>query len=112
MITNIVQCPCYFGPDLPVVLIQSQLFQLTDTLSDNLPALLELPLTLEQGPTASTHATTKEEEETDQISGLDEDLQRYQLTLTPSLTNPCTSSGGAALDEYQLFLISQSLILQ
>ncbi|XP_042288078.1 myotonin-protein kinase isoform X1 [Thunnus albacares] len=45
-----------------------------DTLSEDLPALLELPLTLEQGPTASTHTTTGEE--TDQISGLDEDLQR------------------------------------
>ncbi|XP_035846824.1 myotonin-protein kinase isoform X4 [Sander lucioperca] len=53
----------------------SQRWQLTDTVPDYLPALLELPLTLEQGPTASTHTTT-EEEKTDQISGLDEDLQR------------------------------------
>ncbi|XP_039634254.1 myotonin-protein kinase isoform X3 [Perca fluviatilis] len=50
----------------------SQRWQLTDTC---LPALLEFPLTLEEGPTASTHTTT-EDEKTDQISGLDEDLQR------------------------------------
>ncbi|KAL3042188.1 hypothetical protein OYC64_020188 [Pagothenia borchgrevinki] len=63
----------------------SQQWQLTDNLPDELSALLELPLTLEQGPTASTHTTTEEEEEeneeedveeTDQISGLHEDLQR------------------------------------
>ncbi len=83
MITNIVQRRCYFGPDLPVVWIQSQLFQLTDTLPDDMPALLELPLTLEQRPTASTHTTTKEEEENDQISGLNEDLHRYQSTPKP-----------------------------
>ncbi|XP_034745876.1 myotonin-protein kinase [Etheostoma cragini] len=53
----------------------SQRWQLTDTVPDYLPALLELPLTLEQGPTASTHTTT-EEGKTDQISGHDEDLQR------------------------------------
>ncbi len=57
---------------------QSQLWQLTE-----LPALLELPLTLEQGPPSTTHTTheeeeeEEEEEETDQISGLNEDLQRY-----------------------------------
>ncbi|KAM7398688.1 hypothetical protein PAMA_006543 [Pampus argenteus] len=50
----------------------SQLWQLRGTLSEELPALLKL--TLEQGPTASTHTNTKEE--TDQISELDEDLQR------------------------------------
>ncbi|KAK5859217.1 hypothetical protein PBY51_003299 [Eleginops maclovinus] len=64
---------------------QSQQWQLTDNLPDDLSALLELPLTLKQGPTASTHTTTEEEEdeedeedeeETDQISGLHEDLQR------------------------------------
>ncbi|KAK5888226.1 hypothetical protein CesoFtcFv8_016743 [Champsocephalus esox] len=65
----------------------SQQWQLTDNLPDELSALLEIPLTLEQGPTASTHTTTEEEEEneeneeedveeTDQISGLHEDLQR------------------------------------
>ncbi|XP_033973228.1 myotonin-protein kinase isoform X1 [Trematomus bernacchii] len=63
----------------------SQQWQLTDNLPDELSALLELPLTLEQDPTASTHTTTEEEEEeneeedveeTDQISGLHEDLQR------------------------------------
>uniref|UniRef100_A0A8C4EPT2 non-specific serine/threonine protein kinase n=1 Tax=Dicentrarchus labrax TaxID=13489 RepID=A0A8C4EPT2_DICLA len=54
-------------------------YTLTDTPPDDLPPLLEFPLTLEQRPTASTH-TTEEEEDTDQISGLDEDLQRYQLT--------------------------------
>ncbi|XP_029924271.1 myotonin-protein kinase [Myripristis murdjan] len=54
----------------------SELWQLRDTLPDDLPALLELPLTLEQGTTASTHTTTEEEEEADQISGLDEDLHR------------------------------------
>ncbi|XP_008278274.1 myotonin-protein kinase isoform X2 [Stegastes partitus] len=52
-----------------------QLWQLTDTESDNLPAPLDLPFTQEQSLTASTHTTTKEEE-TDQISGLSEDLQR------------------------------------
>ncbi|XP_041808073.1 myotonin-protein kinase isoform X2 [Chelmon rostratus] len=52
----------------------SQLWKLTEALPDHLPALLELPLTLEQGPT-STHTTT-DKEETDQISGLNEDLQR------------------------------------
>ncbi|XP_053187402.1 myotonin-protein kinase [Scomber japonicus] len=46
---------------------------LTDTLSEDLPALLEHPLTLDQDPIASTHTT---QEETNQISGLDEDLQR------------------------------------
>ncbi|XP_026227411.1 myotonin-protein kinase isoform X1 [Anabas testudineus] len=56
----------------------SQLWQLTDNLPENLPALMELPLTLERGPIASTH-TTQEEEETDEISGLDEDLQSRRL---------------------------------
>ncbi|KAF3841479.1 hypothetical protein F7725_007341 [Dissostichus mawsoni] len=68
-----------------MVRMQSQQWQLTDNLPDELSALLEPPLTLEQGPTASTHTTTEEEEEeneeedveeTDQISGLHEDLQR------------------------------------
>ncbi|XP_032367794.1 myotonin-protein kinase isoform X2 [Etheostoma spectabile] len=53
----------------------SQRLQLTDTVPDYLPALLELPLTLEQGPTAST--TTTEEGKPDQITGHDEDLQRH-----------------------------------
>ncbi|XP_071317071.1 myotonin-protein kinase isoform X5 [Trachinotus anak] len=53
----------------------SQLLHLTDTLPEDLPALLEVPLTLEQGCASSTHTTT-EEEETDEISGLSEDLQR------------------------------------
>lgn len=57
--------------------IQSQLWKLTDTPPNDLPAPLELPLTLEQGPTGSTHTTTEDEEkETDQISGLNEDYQR------------------------------------
>lgn len=100
---------CWAGPDLPMVWIQSQLWQLTDNLPDDLPALLELPLPLEQGPTASNHTTTDEEEETGKISGLNEDLQRYQLSLIPSLTNPCTL-GGAAHAEYQLILINISHI--
>ncbi|KAM7374951.1 hypothetical protein PAMP_007576 [Pampus punctatissimus] len=50
----------------------NQLWQLRGILSEELPALLKL--TLEQGPTASTHTNTKGE--TDQISELDEDLQR------------------------------------
>lgn len=70
--------PCYVVADLPVVWIQSQLWELRGTLSED-----QLPLTLEQGPTAS--ATTITEEETDQISGLDEDLQKYELTLIPFL---------------------------
>ncbi|XP_034034693.1 myotonin-protein kinase isoform X2 [Thalassophryne amazonica] len=52
-----------------------QLWQFRDSLPDDLPALLELPLTLEQGPAASTHTAT-DEEETNTISGLNEDLQR------------------------------------
>uniref|UniRef100_A0A3P8SYD5 non-specific serine/threonine protein kinase n=1 Tax=Amphiprion percula TaxID=161767 RepID=A0A3P8SYD5_AMPPE len=52
-----------------------QLWQLPDTVPDNLPALLDLPFTLEQGLTASTNAATKGDE-TDQISGLSEDMQR------------------------------------
>ncbi|KAM9847097.1 myotonin-protein kinase [Aulostomus maculatus] len=52
----------------------SQLWQLRDTLPGELPALLELPLTLDQGTTASPQTTT--EEETDQISAINEDLQR------------------------------------
>ncbi|KAK2828940.1 hypothetical protein Q5P01_019974 [Channa striata] len=54
----------------------SPLWQLTETLPENLPAMLELPLTLGQGPAVPTSTTTEEEEETDEISGLDEDLQR------------------------------------
>ena len=77
MITNTTECVFL------VMLCLFCLWQPRDTLSEDLPALLELPLTLEQGPTASTHTTTVEE--TDQISGLDEDLQRYQLTLILSL---------------------------
>ncbi|XP_058484299.1 myotonin-protein kinase isoform X1 [Solea solea] len=55
----------------------SQLLHLTDTLPHSLPALLELPLSLEQGCAASTQTTTEEEEleETEQLSVLDEDLQ-------------------------------------
>ena len=58
---------------------QSQMWQLRDALTstDSLPALLELPLALEQGTAESTHTTIEEdEEETDQNSGLDEDLHR------------------------------------
>ncbi|KAI3373483.1 hypothetical protein L3Q82_021951, partial [Scortum barcoo] len=69
--TRLRDCETLYTPEK-----MSQLFQLTDTLQDDLPALLKLPLTLEQGPTASTHTTTREEEETNQISGLNEDLQR------------------------------------
>nr|XP_046183708.1 myotonin-protein kinase-like isoform X2 [Oncorhynchus gorbuscha] len=57
----------------------SQMWQLRDVLTtpDNLPALLELPLALEQGTAESTHTTTEEEEEeNDQNSVLDEDLHR------------------------------------
>ncbi|KAL0994575.1 hypothetical protein UPYG_G00124250 [Umbra pygmaea] len=56
----------------------SQMWQITDALTtpDNLPALLELPLALEQGIAASTNNTTEEEEEVDHKSGLDEDLHR------------------------------------
>lgn len=58
----------------------SQLLHLTDTLPHSLPALLELPLTLEQGCAASTQTTTEEEEaeeeeESDQLSVLEKDLQ-------------------------------------
>ncbi|XP_059206969.1 myotonin-protein kinase [Centropristis striata] len=56
---------------------QSKQWQITDTLPDYLPALLELPLTLEQGPTASSQTTTdREEDKTGQISRLNDDLQR------------------------------------
>ncbi|XP_041742372.2 myotonin-protein kinase isoform X3 [Coregonus clupeaformis] len=57
----------------------SQMWQLRDALTStaNLPALLELPLALEQGTAESTHTTIEEEEvETDLNSGLDEDLHR------------------------------------
>ncbi|XP_037605465.1 myotonin-protein kinase isoform X2 [Sebastes umbrosus] len=54
-------------------------WQLTDTLPVDLPALLEFPLTLEQGPAASPYTTTTtEEEETGQIFGLGENLQRQR----------------------------------
>nr|XP_033466146.1 myotonin-protein kinase isoform X1 [Epinephelus lanceolatus] len=78
--TRLRDCESLYKPEQT-----SQLWQLTDTLQDGLPALMELPLTLEQGPTASTQTTTEEveeeeeeeeEEETDQISGLDDGLQR------------------------------------
>ncbi|XP_056140886.1 myotonin-protein kinase isoform X2 [Lampris incognitus] len=71
------QCESIYSPEKTCE-FQSQVWQLRDTLPDDLPALLELPLTLEQGTTASTHTTTEEEEEedTDQISGIDEDLHR------------------------------------
>ncbi|XP_035523024.1 myotonin-protein kinase isoform X2 [Morone saxatilis] len=67
--TRLRDCKTLYTPDK-----LNQLWQLTDTPPDDLPPLLEFPLTLEQRPTASTHTTT--EEDTDQISGLDEDLQR------------------------------------
>ncbi|XP_014053380.1 myotonin-protein kinase isoform X1 [Salmo salar] len=57
----------------------SQMWQLRDVLTtpDNLPALLELPLALEQSTAESTHTTTEEEEEeNNQNSVLDEDLHR------------------------------------
>ncbi|XP_019131738.1 myotonin-protein kinase isoform X2 [Larimichthys crocea] len=70
--TRLRDCETLYTPEK-----LSQLWQLTDALPDDLPPLLELPLTLEQDPTASTHTTTEEEEEeTDQISGLNDDLQR------------------------------------
>lgn len=53
-----------------------QMAQLADTLQDNLPPLLELPVTL-VGGTASTHSTTEVEEETNQISAANEHMQRY-----------------------------------
>ncbi|KAG7222796.1 hypothetical protein INR49_016115 [Caranx melampygus] len=57
-----------------------QLLHLTDTLPDDLPPLLDLPLTLEQGCAASTHTTTEEEEEeTDEISGLSYKKQRGDI---------------------------------
>ncbi|XP_076606493.1 myotonin-protein kinase isoform X1 [Chaetodon auriga] len=67
--TRLRNCDSFYTPEK-----LSQLWKLTDTLPGDMPALLELPLTLEQGPT-STHTTTKEEE-TDQISRLNKDLQR------------------------------------
>ena len=77
--------PCHFVTNLPLVQIQSQLLHLTDALPDNLPALLKLPLTPEQSHTVSTQTTTEEGEgDTDKISDLDEDLQRYHLTQIPS----------------------------
>ncbi|KAM6983840.1 myotonin-protein kinase isoform 1-T2 [Tautogolabrus adspersus] len=54
-----------------------QLWQLTDTLGEP-PALLELPFTLNPGPAASTHTSTTEEEQTDRISGLNEDMKRAE----------------------------------
>ncbi|XP_013992443.2 myotonin-protein kinase isoform X1 [Salmo salar] len=57
----------------------NQMWQLRDALTstDSLPALLELPLALEQGTAESTHTTIEEdEEETDQNSGFDKDLHR------------------------------------
>ncbi|KAM6969954.1 myotonin-protein kinase [Aplochiton taeniatus] len=53
----------------------SEVWQLRGSLPED---LLELPLALEQGTTASTHTTTEEEEdeETDQMSRCDEDLNR------------------------------------
>uniref|UniRef100_A0A4W6DYY0 non-specific serine/threonine protein kinase n=1 Tax=Lates calcarifer TaxID=8187 RepID=A0A4W6DYY0_LATCA len=68
--TRLRQCDSLYTPEK-----LSQLLHLTETLPDDVTALLELPLSLEQGCAASTHTTT-EEEETDEISGLDEDLQR------------------------------------
>ncbi|XP_045896129.1 myotonin-protein kinase isoform X2 [Micropterus dolomieu] len=67
--TRLNDCESLYTPEK-----LSQLWQLTDTVPDNLPTLLELPLTLDQGPTGTTHTST--ENETDQISGLNEDLQR------------------------------------
>ncbi|CAB1424890.1 unnamed protein product [Pleuronectes platessa] len=56
----------------------SQLLHLTDALPDNMPALLKLPLTAKQSRTVSTQTTTEEEEgDTDKISDLEEDFQRY-----------------------------------
>nr|XP_020477416.1 myotonin-protein kinase isoform X2 [Monopterus albus]XP_020477417.1 myotonin-protein kinase isoform X2 [Monopterus albus] len=54
----------------------SQLWKITHTLPDDLRALVGLPLTLEQDPTASSCTTTEEEVETDKLSGLDESMQR------------------------------------
>ncbi|XP_069021158.1 myotonin-protein kinase isoform X2 [Embiotoca jacksoni] len=62
-------CETFYEPEK-----LSQLWQLTETLPDTQTELLELPLSLEQGPTACSHTTTKEEN--NQISRPDEDLQR------------------------------------
>ncbi|XP_026184354.1 myotonin-protein kinase [Mastacembelus armatus] len=68
--TRLRECASLYRPEKV-----TQLWQLT-ALSDNLPALLELPLSLEQGPTASTNTTTEEEKETDVKFELEEDMQR------------------------------------
>ncbi|XP_028277450.1 myotonin-protein kinase isoform X3 [Parambassis ranga] len=69
------ECETLYSPEE-----MSQLWQLADVVVDNLPPLLDLPLTQEKGPTASTHTTTtEEEEEVDRISGLDEDYQSRHL---------------------------------
>ncbi|XP_041657299.1 myotonin-protein kinase-like isoform X2 [Cheilinus undulatus] len=52
-----------------------RMLQLTDTLPDELPALLELPLTLDPSPAASTHTSNMEGKQTDPESGLSEDLR-------------------------------------
>ncbi|XP_029555726.1 myotonin-protein kinase isoform X3 [Salmo trutta] len=73
----------------------SQMWQLRDVLTtpDNLPALLELPLALEQSTAESTHTTTEEEEEeNDQNSVLDEDLHRTACLPVVSFS-ACTLSG-------------------
>ncbi|XP_034538835.1 myotonin-protein kinase isoform X2 [Notolabrus celidotus] len=53
-----------------------QLWQLTETIPDELPELLELPLTLDPGPAVSTSTSTTEEGQTDHMSGFSEDQQR------------------------------------
>ncbi|KAM4619719.1 myotonin-protein kinase [Polymixia lowei] len=68
---RLTECESIYSPEK-----LSQAWQPRNTLPNELPALLELPLTLEQGTATSTHTTTEEEEETDQIPELDEDLHR------------------------------------
>ncbi|XP_060911711.1 myotonin-protein kinase [Labrus mixtus] len=63
------------GFEMSFSAIQGQLWQLTDTL-DEQPALLELPFTLHPGPPVATHTSTTEEEQTDKMSDLNEDMKR------------------------------------
>ncbi|XP_068577401.1 myotonin-protein kinase isoform X1 [Cebidichthys violaceus] len=69
--TRLRDCKSLYTPEK-----LSQQWQLTDSLPEDLPALLGLPLTREQGPAASIYTITEGEEKTEQISRLDEGLQR------------------------------------
>ncbi|XP_068577402.1 myotonin-protein kinase isoform X2 [Cebidichthys violaceus] len=73
--TRLRDCKSLYTPE-KLVRHQSQQWQLTDSLPEDLPALLGLPLTREQGPAASIYTITEGEEKTEQISRLDEGLQR------------------------------------